>query len=93
MVEGDDRASEGLAHLQAAAREAIAAARAFLDVAEDLIADPSAAAAIADAVGSVVRTAAGRGGGVVGGLDAEAGAVGGDDHDHDDGRVQRIRVS
>ena len=32
----DDRAAEGLAHLQAAARELIAAARAVLDVAEDL---------------------------------------------------------
>ena len=60
-MEGDDRASDGLAHLQAAAREAIAAARAFLDVAEELVADPSAVTAIADAVGSVVRTAARRG--------------------------------
>ena len=39
-MEGDDRASEGLSHLQAAAREAIAAARAFLDVAEELVKDP-----------------------------------------------------
>ena len=60
-MEGDDRASDGLAHLQAAAREAIAAARAFLDVADELVGDPKAAAAIADAVGAVVRSAARRG--------------------------------
>lgn len=35
-----DRAREGIDHLQNAARELIAAARAALDVAEDLIDDP-----------------------------------------------------
>jgi hypothetical protein len=35
-----DRAREGLEHLQTAARELIAAARAALDVAEGLIDDP-----------------------------------------------------
>ena len=84
-VDAEDRAAEGLTHLQAAAREAIAAARAFLDVAEDLVADPASVAAIADALGSVVRTAAQRGRSVLG-------------HDEpgdadDGGRVQRIRIS
>ena len=60
-MEGDDRASDGLAHLQAAAREAIAAARAFLDVAEELVGDPAAVSAVVDAVGSVVRVAARKG--------------------------------
>jgi hypothetical protein len=84
-ADADDRASEGLAHLQAAAREAIAAARAFLDVAEDLVGDPAAASAIVDTLGSVVRAAAARGRAASGGRDD-----GGDD---DGGPVQRIRVS
>lgn len=54
----DDRAAEGLAHLQTAARELIAAARAVLDVASELVEDPKTVTAVADAVGSVVRTAA-----------------------------------
>ncbi len=81
-VEGDDRAADGLQHLQAAAREAIAAARAFLDVAEELVADPAAASAIVDAVGSAVRSAARRGREVAG------------HDDHDDGsHVEHIRVT
>lgn len=83
--EGEDRAADGLAHLQAAAREAIAAARAFLDVAEDLVTDPAAVSAVVDAVGSVVRTAAARGRGRGAGDDDE-----GDGHD---GGVEHIRVS
>lgn len=80
----EDKASEGLAHLQAAAKEAIAAARAFLDVAEELVTDPAAASAVVDAVGSVVRAAARRGR-----------AATGDDDDDDDrgGHVQHIRIS
>lgn len=63
----DDRAAEGLAHLQAAARELIAAARAMLDVAEGLVEDPRTVSAVVDAVGSVVRTAARAGRGLTGG--------------------------
>jgi hypothetical protein len=57
-----DRAREGLDHLQAAARELIAAARAALDVAEDLIDDPDTIASVVGAaghlggLGDVVRT-------------------------------------
>jgi hypothetical protein len=80
-VEGEDRAADGLAHLQAAAREAIAAARAFLDVAEELVADPAAVSAVVDAVGSVVRTAARRGRDATGHGDA------------DEPRVEHIRIS
>ena len=57
-----DRAREGLDHLQAAARELIAAARAALDVAEDLIDDPDTIASVVGAaghlggLGDIVRT-------------------------------------
>lgn len=88
-MEGDDRAADALGHLQAAAREAIAAARAFLDVAEELVDDPAAVSAVVDAVGSVVRTAAARGRAATGGAGARDE---GDDGD-DGGRVQRIRIS
>lgn len=54
----EDRAAEGLAHLQAAAREFIQAARAMLDVAEELVEDPGTVKTVADALGSVVKTAA-----------------------------------
>lgn len=48
-----DRAREGLDHLQAAARELIQAARAMLDVAEDLVNDPEAVASVAATVGAL----------------------------------------
>ncbi len=48
-----DRAWEGVEHLQAAARELIHAARAVLDVAEDLVDDPDAVASVAGAVGAL----------------------------------------
>lgn len=41
-----ERARDGLEHLQAAARELIAAARAALDVAEGLIDDPEVVATV-----------------------------------------------
>jgi hypothetical protein len=50
---GPDRARESVEHLQAAARELIAAARAALDVAEDLVDDPVMATSMAGAVGSL----------------------------------------
>jgi hypothetical protein len=58
--DNEDPTREGLDHLQAAAREMIAAARSFLDAAEDLVDDPKAAEAVFDTLGSVVRTAARR---------------------------------
>ncbi|MGH9217594.1 MAG: hypothetical protein ACRDZS_15160 [Acidimicrobiales bacterium] len=48
-----DRARDGLQHLQAAARELILAARALLDVVEDLVDDPAALATLVGAVGSL----------------------------------------
>jgi hypothetical protein len=56
-----DRAREGIQHLQAAARELIHAARALLDVAEDLIDDPAAIAALAGALGTMGDAARRRG--------------------------------
>ncbi len=49
----DPRIQAGLDHLQRAAREMIAASRALLDVAEELIEDPKAAAGVIDLLGSV----------------------------------------
>jgi hypothetical protein len=48
-----DKAREGLEHLQAAARELIQAARAMLDVAEDLVNDPETVASVAGTVGAL----------------------------------------
>ena len=48
-----DRARDGIQHLQAAARELIHAARALLDVAEDLVDDPAAIATVAGALGAM----------------------------------------
>lgn len=76
----DERAREGVAHLQAAFLELIEAARAFLDVAEEVVRDPDLlgrAAHLAD----VLRRPPG-GGPKSHGPDAEGG----------DERVRRIRV-
>ena len=48
-----DRARDGIQHLQAAVREMIHAARALLDVAEDLIDDPAAVATLVGALGAI----------------------------------------
>lgn len=43
----EERARQGVEHLQAAAVEVIGALRAFLDVAEEVVRDPAAAAGMA----------------------------------------------
>lgn len=53
-----DRAAEAVDHLQSAALEMIAAARAFLDVVEDVVADPDKVAEVVATVGSVADAAA-----------------------------------
>ena len=53
----DERAAEGLDHLQTAALELIHAARAFLDVAEDLVADPDKVAEVVSALGTMADVA------------------------------------
>jgi hypothetical protein len=52
---GEDRTGEAVAHLQGAARELIAALRAFLDVAEEVVDDPQAGEALLDTLGDVAR--------------------------------------
>jgi hypothetical protein len=78
----DERAAEGVEHLQTAAREMIAAVRAFLDVAEDFVADEGRMASIADAITSAAR-----------GATQAAGSGAGDEGDEFGGPVQHIRVS
>ena len=52
-------ALDGLSHLQNAAREMIAAARAFLDAAEHVVDDPQAVTQAVTMVGSLVQAASG----------------------------------
>jgi hypothetical protein len=85
----DDRAAEGLAHLQTAARELIQAARAMLDIAEELVEDPGTVGVVADAVGNVVRTAA-RAGRRAAGMAGDDRA--GDAEDPAPSGVERIRI-
>ena len=66
MRVNEQRAAEGVDHLQRAAREMVAAARSFLDVVEELVEDRAALADVAAAVsgaaaavGDVVRTGLG----------------------------------
>ena len=53
----EDVVGRGIEALQAAAAEAISAARAVLDVAEELLTDPRTAAAVSNAIGSMARSA------------------------------------
>lgn len=53
----DDKTDEAVAHLQAAAQEMIHAARAFLDVAEELITDPKASETVLRVFDSVADAA------------------------------------
>jgi len=54
---GDDRAREGLDHLQSAALALIAATRAFLDLAEGLVREPGAGSAVVETVTAMVADA------------------------------------
>lgn len=68
----EERADEGVEHLQTAAEELIAAARAFLDVAEEVVTDPQTARSLLGLLESVAGMATrGRPGG--------SGAADGDD--------------
>ncbi len=55
---GDDRAREGVEHLQRAAREMIAAARAMLDVVAELVEDPATVPTLVSSLGAAARAAA-----------------------------------
>jgi hypothetical protein len=69
----EERAGEAVEHLQTAARELIAAARAFLDVAEEVVEDPKAGEALLDTLGDVARRIVPRAGGGRGGEQADGG--------------------
>jgi hypothetical protein len=85
---GDPRVQDGLDHLQRAAREMIAASRALLDVAEELVEDPHTVGAVVGAVGSFAKmaTRAARPG-------RRAPHADDDPDDDDDPGVQRIPIS
>ena len=87
---GDPRLQAGLDHLQQAAREVIAASRAMLDVAEELVDDPHAVAAVVGAFGSLAK-AAGRA--TMGRSGVPANRPHPDDEDDGGHGVQRIPVS
>ncbi|MDZ7734007.1 MAG: hypothetical protein U5R31_13885 [Acidimicrobiia bacterium] len=53
----DERAAEGVDHLQTAALELVEAARAFLDVVEELVSDREKVAEAVTVVGDVARAA------------------------------------
>jgi hypothetical protein len=90
LTDDDPRVQAGLAHLQRAARELIAASRTLLDVAEDLVEDPKAAAGLLEALGSLDRL----GTRLVGRGDRAGGWSEGPSRDDDEGPpVQRIPVS
>lgn len=72
--EADDRAGDALGHLQAAAQELIAAARAFLDVAEEVVEDPKAGEALLETLGGLVRKVV-PGSGTAEGSNGDAGGV------------------
>ena len=85
----DPRVQAGVDHLQRAAREAIAATRALLDVAEDLVDDPGSLRDLLGMVGSFGAAAAqvARGSAGHAAWDDDAG------DDTEDPPVQRIPVS
>ena len=89
--ESHDRSQPpGFEALQAAAREAIDATRALLDVAEALVDDPD----VAERMGSIVRSvtsAAARAARGAGGHDRPS-ERGDDDPDDDDGGVEHISI-
>lgn len=91
----DPRVQAGLEHLQRAAREAIAASRALLDVAEELVEDPKVVGEVFQALGSLGGFAgrANRPGssGRPSAARPTDGEVGGDDGG--DSPVQRIPIS
>lgn len=87
------RARDGVHHLQAAARELIAAARAALDVAEEMVNDPESVASLAGTlatVGEMARRFTGAPGWPAG---EPASSARPSSPPADDPRVERIRVT
>lgn len=90
----DDRIQAGAEHLRSAAREVIAASRALLDVAEELVEDPDAVRDLAGFIGSL-GSLVGKGMGPwAPGSGRERSNEDPDDPDDpDDPRVERIPIS
>jgi hypothetical protein len=89
VTDKHERAREGVEHLQAAARELIAAARAALDVAEDVVNDPDALVSLAGLVaglGDMARRVTGGGWPPATGREPEP-------EDERQAKVERIRVT
>jgi hypothetical protein len=89
VTDAHERARQGVEHLQAAARELIEAARAALDVAEDMVNDPDALASLASMVaglGDMARRVAGGGWPPSGTREPEP-------EDERQAKVERIRVT
>ena len=55
----DRRTAEGVEHLQTAARELLSAARAFLDVVEEVVEDPERVSNAAQGVSDLLRSGLG----------------------------------
>jgi hypothetical protein len=86
-VDTSARAREGLDHLQAAARELIAAARAVLDVADELVSDPEMVSTVVSALSGVVQAASRAASSAAAASGSSPGSTEPADH------VERIRVS
>lgn len=84
-LDGDPRVSAGIDHFQRAAKEMIAASRALLDVAEELVESPDGVSKVIEALGELGGLAR-----RVGGAPSPSGPDHGPD---DDPPVQRIPVS
>lgn len=84
--EHEDPLRSGVEHLQAAAREVIAATRSLLDAAEELVDDPKAVQGLVGTLGGLATAAAAR-------LRSDVTRPSDRSDDDGDSGVQRIRVS
>jgi hypothetical protein len=87
--ERNDKAKEALEHMQQAALQMIAAARAVLDIAEEMVKDPAPLLAAAAATAE----AAAHAGAHIADPSSRAGDHSAGHEAHDEPRVQHIRVS
>jgi hypothetical protein len=84
MADEREDLTDGLEHLQAAAKELIRAGRSVLDAMEGLVDDPSSLQDVLGTIGGLAQAAASRLG-----LDGQPGGAEG----ADDGKVERIKLS
>ena len=84
MADEREGLTDGLEHLQTAAKELIRAGRSLLDAMEGLVDDPSALQDVLGTIGGLAQAAATRFG-----LDGQPAA----DDEEDEGKVERIKLS